>query len=70
MKMSNRLAEKVIGIPMVSGALLLADSKTNQYRPRRDDQSHGFEKVSVLRRMNKLGMKADLFAHIIREQGN
>lgn len=71
MKISNQLAKHAIGVPGISGAaLLLTDSKTIQYRPKRDDRSHGFRKFLVLRQMNKLGKKADHFAQSFREHGN
>lgn len=63
--------EQVIGIPVSSGALLLTDSDSSTLcQPRHDDQLHGSRKVSVLRWMNKLGKKADLFAHSFQEHGN
>ncbi|KAK4754526.1 hypothetical protein SAY87_002630 [Trapa incisa] len=66
--MSNPQAGQAInGIPAITGALSLIDSKPSQCRSRRDNQPQGIEKVSIFRRMNKLGMKADLFAHIIRD---
>lgn len=66
----SHVAEQVIGIPVVSGTLLLTDSKTTRYQPGCDYQSHGLRKVPVLRRMNKLGKKADHFARSVREHGN
>ncbi|KAK4754527.1 hypothetical protein SAY87_002631 [Trapa incisa] len=66
--MSNPQAGQAInGIPAITGALSLIDSKPSQCRSRRENQPQGIEKVSIFRRMNKLGMKADLFAHIIRD---
>ncbi|KAK4771828.1 hypothetical protein SAY86_013603 [Trapa natans] len=66
--MSHQLAQQAIDMmPAISGSLLLDDSKTTHCRPSCNDKSHGFAKVSVLRRVNKLGLKADLFAHFIRE---
>ncbi|KAK4761178.1 hypothetical protein SAY87_006071 [Trapa incisa] len=66
--MSHQLAQQAIDMmPAISGSLLLDDSKTTHCLPSCNDKSHGFAKVSVLRRVNKLGLKADLFAHFIRE---
>ncbi|KAK4754528.1 hypothetical protein SAY87_002632 [Trapa incisa] len=66
--MSHQLAQQAIhGTPVIFGDILLTDSKTTQCPSSYDDQLHGLGKVSILRRMSKLGVKADPFAHNIRE---
>ncbi|XP_031378722.1 putative GEM-like protein 8 [Punica granatum] len=59
--------EQVIGIPVISGSLLLTDSDSMQCQStHHEDQLQGLGKDSMLKRMNKLRMKADFFAHSFR----
>lgn len=69
--MGKLLTEQLIRIPVISRTLLLTGSDSSaQCLPRHGDRLHRFRRVSVLKQMNKLGKKADLFAHSFREHGN
>ncbi|XP_031379526.1 GEM-like protein 4 [Punica granatum] len=68
MKMRKQFMEQVIGVPVISGSLLLTDSDSMQCRSsKRGDQLQKLGKGSMLKRMNKLGKKADVFAHSFRD---
>ncbi|GMI88415.1 hypothetical protein like AT5G23370 [Hibiscus trionum] len=69
MEMKNQMLDQVIGVPIKS-ATYRVERTPRRYLPETAEGSNTFRKSKgnfVLRRMNKLGKKADTFAHGVRE---
>lgn len=71
MKPGNGLEGQVIGLPIIPSSVSCPIGKSmNLFAGEAENSFRYWRKGSVLKRMSKLGKKADVFVNGIREHGN